>query len=465
MTNTEIIMLSPLILIAEDSPTQREILRHMLEKNNFRVVAAGNGLEALALLEGEKPLAVISDIVMPEMDGYTLCRSINENAALLDIPVILLTSLSNPEDVIMGLECGADYFIMKPYNEVFLLSRIQHIMANSNLKTEQGVRIGLEIFFRGKKYFINSGRLQLLNLLLSTYETAFQSNQDLVATSKKLSVMNDQLEGNLVELEAKNQQLINLNAKLEIQQKVAIEAQCKSEKTSRIKSDFLANMSHELRTPLNSVIGFTEVLQDQFFGPINEKQTEYLNNILLSGRHLLSLINDILDLSKVESGKMKLEVSTFSLRETVDDSLMMLSEKALKSGIGLHMELAPQADVNIVADQRKVKQILFNLISNAVKFTSAGGDIDVSAVRDGEFIEITVADTGLGVKEEDIPKLFQPFTQLESVYTKQYEGTGLGLALTRQLVELHGGRVWVKSEFGTGSRFSFTIPLDREVPV
>jgi two-component system, sensor histidine kinase and response regulator len=465
MTNTEIIMLSPLILIAEDSPTQREILRHMLEKNNFRVVAAGNGREALALLEGEKPLAVISDIVMPDMDGYTLCRSINGNAALLDIPVILLTSLSNPEDVIMGLECGADYFIMKPYNEVFLLSRIQHIMANSNLKTEQGVRIGLEIFFRGKKYFINSSRLQLLNLLLSTYETAFQSNQDLVAASEKLSVMNDQLEGNLAELEAKNQQLINLNAKLEIQQKVAIEAQCKSEKTSRIKSDFLANMSHELRTPLNSVIGFTEVLQDRFFGPINEKQTEYLDNILLSGRHLLSLINDILDLSKVESGKMKLEVSTFSLRETVDDSLMMLREKALKSGIGLHMELASQADVNIVADQRKVKQILFNLISNAVKFTSAGGDIDVSAVRDGEFIEITVADTGLGVKEEDIPKLFHPFTQLESVYTKQYEGTGLGLALTRQLVELHGGRVWVKSEFGTGSRFSFTIPLDREVPV
>jgi len=159
---------------------------------------------------------------------------------------------------------------------------------------------------------------------------------------------------------------------------------------------------------------------------------------------------------------MELELSIFSLRETMDDSLMMLREKALKSGIGLHMELAPQADVTIVADQRKVKQILFNLISNAVKFTSAGGSIDVSAARDGDFVEVTVADNGLGVKDEDIPKLFHPFTQLESVYTKQYEGTGLGLALTRQLVELHGGRVWVKSVFGTGSRFSFTIPLVRE---
>jgi len=192
---------------------------------------------------------------------------------------------------------------------------------------------------------------------------------------------------------------------------------------------------------------------------------EYLNNILTSGRHLLSLINDILDLSKVESGNMKLELSNFSLRETVDASLMMLREKALKSGIELQMQLALQADVNIVADQRKLKQILFNLISNAVKFTSTGGSIDVSAVRDGEFIEVTVADTGLGIKEEDIPKLFHPFTQLESVYRKQYEGTGLGLALTRQMVELHGGRVWVTSEFGKGSRFSFTIPRNCELQI
>ncbi|MBK5277141.1 MAG: PAS domain S-box protein, partial [Desulfuromonadales bacterium] len=232
-----------------------------------------------------------------------------------------------------------------------------------------------------------------------------------------------------------------------------------AEKTNLTKSDFLANMSHELRTPLNSVIGFSEVLQDQMFGPINDKQQEYVNNILTSGRHLLSLINDILDLSKVESGKMELELSTFMLRELLDASMMMLREKALKGGIELHLELAPEADVRIVADLRKLKQILFNLLSNAVKFTSTAGAVNVSAVRDGDFIEITVADTGIGIREEDIPKLFQAFTQLESVYTKGFEGTGLGLALTRQLVELHGGRIWMESEFGKGSRFSFTIPL------
>jgi PAS domain S-box-containing protein len=242
-------------------------------------------------------------------------------------------------------------------------------------------------------------------------------------------------------------------------------ARAVAEKINLAKSDFLANMSHELRTPLNSIIGFSEVLQDQLFGQINEKQQEYVKNILTSGRHLLSLINDILDLSKVESGKMELELSLFLLRESLEASMMLLREKALKSRIQLHLNIAPQADVQIVADQRKLKQILFNLLSNAVKFTHAAGTVNVSAVRDGDFIEITVADTGIGIREEDIPKLFHPFTQLESVYTKGFEGTGLGLALNRQLVELHGGRIWVKSEIGAGSRFSFTIPLTQSAVI
>jgi len=232
-----------------------------------------------------------------------------------------------------------------------------------------------------------------------------------------------------------------------------------AEKINNAKSDFLANMSHELRTPLNSVIGFSEVLQDQLFGPINAKQQEYVNNILTSGRHLLDLINDILDLSKVEAGKMELDQSDLSLREVLDSSLMMLREKAMKGGLNLKLDFAQQADLRIVADQRKLKQIMFNLVSNAVKFTPAGGSVNVSAATEDDFIKITVADTGMGIRDEDIPKLFQTFTQLESAYTKEYEGTGLGLALARQLVELHGGRIWVKSEFGKGSRFSFTIPF------
>ena len=249
-----------------------------------------------------------------------------------------------------------------------------------------------------------------------------------------------------------NQVLQEKNVELENAWSVA-------EKTNLAKSEFLANMSHELRTPLNSIIGFSEVLQDQLFGQINEKQHDYVLNILTSGRHLLSLINDILDLSKVESGKMELDLSTFSLRELLEASLMMLREKALKGTINLRIDIAPEAETTIEADQRKLKQIMFNLVSNAVKFTPTGGTVDVSALREGNFIKIAVADTGIGIKGEDIPRLFKAFTQLEAVYTKGFEGTGLGLALTRQLVELHGGRVWVESEIGMGSRFCLTIPL------
>jgi signal transduction histidine kinase len=207
------------------------------------------------------------------------------------------------------------------------------------------------------------------------------------------------------------------------------------------------------------VIGFSEVLQDQLFGPINGKQQEYVNNIIASGKHLLSLINDILDLAKVESGKMVLELSVFSLLESLNVPLIMLREKAMKGGIELKMDLAPENDVVIEADPRKFKQIMFNLVSNAVKFSRAGGTVSVAAVRAGDFIEITVTDSGIGIKKEDIPKLFKEFAQIGSVYTKGVEGTGLGLALTKHMVELHGGRVWVKSEIGTGSRFSFTLPL------
>jgi signal transduction histidine kinase/CheY-like chemotaxis protein len=282
-----------------------------------------------------------------------------------------------------------------------------------------------------------------------------------IKSNLKLKRLSDELQKSNEEFQTMNEELQSMNEELQAQQEELAEGNRKLSEVSRTKSDFLANMSHELRTPLNSVIGFSEVLQDQIFGALNEKQQEYVDNILTSGRHQLSLINDILDLSKVESGMMELELSSFSLRETLDASLSMLREKALKSELELNMEITPEADVNIVADQRKLKQIMFNLVSNAVKFTPPGGTVDISARIDGDFLEITVADTGSGIREEDIPKLFHPFTQLESVYTREYEGTGLGLALNRQLVELHGGRIWVESRFGAGSRFSFTIPVSQ----
>ena len=241
----------------------------------------------------------------------------------------------------------------------------------------------------------------------------------------------------------------------------AEKAQSEAEAATRAKSDFLANMSHELRTPLNSIIGFSEVLEDELLGPLNASQREDVQYILKAGRHLLSLINDILDLSKVESGKMELEVDRVSLRELLDAALVMHREKASRHGISLDLKMEPVTGMVIEADERKLKQILFNLLSNAVKFTPDGGSVRVMARRitGAQEIEISIEDTGIGIKKKDLPKLFKEFSQLDSVYNKKYAGTGLGLALTKKLVELHCGRIQVSSKFGKGSCFAIVIPI------
>jgi signal transduction histidine kinase len=227
---------------------------------------------------------------------------------------------------------------------------------------------------------------------------------------------------------------------------------------SRHKSEFLANMSHELRTPLNAIIGFSQVLRQRLFGPINEKQEEYLDDILSSGHHLLSLINDVLDLSKVEAGQVELEVATFSLREALERGVVMVREPAAKRGVAVALELAPDVDL-VDGDERRLHQVVFNLLSNAVKFTPEGGSIVVASAHvDGE-VQVSVTDTGPGIVAQDRERIFEEFQQTE-VGVQQREGTGLGLALSKRLVELHGGRIWVESDPGHGSCFAFTLPIE-----
>jgi signal transduction histidine kinase/ActR/RegA family two-component response regulator len=242
------------------------------------------------------------------------------------------------------------------------------------------------------------------------------------------------------------------NARLfyEIQQKSR-----QLEVASRHKSEFLANMSHELRTPLNAIIGFSEVLTERLFGELNDKQAEYLEDILGSGRHLLSLINDILDLSKVEAGRMELEPSVFALTEALDNGLTMVRERASRHGITLTLDV--DRDIGpIEADERKIKQVIFNLLSNAVKFTADRGRVDVVARRVDGGVQVSVRDTGIGITEEDQARIFEEFQQVGDSGPR--EGTGLGLALSRRFVELHGGRIWVHSQPGVGSTFGFVLP-------
>jgi signal transduction histidine kinase len=232
------------------------------------------------------------------------------------------------------------------------------------------------------------------------------------------------------------------------------------EAASRHKSEFLANMSHELRTPLNAVIGFSEVLQEEMFGELNPKQSEYVQDIHGSGKHLLSLINDILDLSKVEAGRMELDLAPFNLPAALENALTLIRERAARHDLGLDLELDSRVG-DLVGDERKVRQVLLNLLSNAVKFTPPGGRVVVAAAPANGMVEISVRDTGIGIAPEDHEAIFEEFRQVGTDYARKREGTGLGLSLAKRFVELHGGRIWVKSEVGKGSTFTFTLPVRR----
>jgi signal transduction histidine kinase len=229
------------------------------------------------------------------------------------------------------------------------------------------------------------------------------------------------------------------------------------EAASRHKSEFLANMSHELRTPLNAIIGFSEVLTERMFGELNEKQDEYLKDIYASGQHLLSLINDILDLSKIEAGRMELELSDFHLPNAIENALILVRERANRRGIRLGSTIDERLGA-VGGDERKVKQVLLNLLSNALKFTPEGGRIDVGARLHDHVAEVSVTDTGIGIAPADQEAVFEEFRQVGAA-DKKAEGTGLGLALSRKFIELHGGKIWVKSEPGRGSTFTFTLPV------
>jgi len=236
------------------------------------------------------------------------------------------------------------------------------------------------------------------------------------------------------------------------------------QKAGKAKDEFLANMSHELRTPMNSIIGFSKVLSKETFGPLNERQKKYAQNILTSGQYLLSLISDVLDLARVESGKMALEPAVFSVKTFLEEAPLLMKSLDLSENIQCSMELAGDLG-ELRADPRKLKQVLYNLLSNAVKFTPAGGKIGVRARRTGEGIEVAVWDTGIGIAPENLGRVFEAFTRVENAYTKGTDGTGLGLTISKKIVELHGGKIWIESQgIDKGITVKFTVPSAPKVP-
>ncbi len=433
------------ILIVEDSPTQAERLRRLIQSLHYKARVAANGQLALAAIRERKPHLVLSDIVMPEMNGYDLCRAIKTDPTLRDIPVILVTSLNDPKDIIRGIECGADNFIRKPYAEDYLLNRISHMLMNQKLRKNQNVEIGIALYLGDQKHFINAERQQILDLLISTYEQAVQVNGELQARERQVIELNMRLAHHAAELETTNREIALKNLEL-------VEA-------SRMKSAFIANMSHELRTPLNAIIGFTGALLMKLPGPLTADQDKQLTTIRASARHLLSLINDILDVAKIEAGKLTLSIEPVPCHDLIAEVADTLRPLAQQKGLLLEVDAGAQKVV-IDTDRRALTQILINLLNNAIKFTEQG-TVRISLAQreeDGARVtEMSITDSGAGIRQEDQAKLFQAFSQLDSTSTRHAEGAGLGLYLCQNLANAIGGALFFNSDYGQGSTFTLAL--------
>jgi signal transduction histidine kinase len=445
------------ILVVEDSLPLAERIRQVLEGAGYRVDLAADGREGLLRVQSEPPDLIISDLTMPEMDGYAFCQAIKSAELTKRIPFVLLDERNKPEDILWALERGADNFITKPFEDDVILERVRRIFEHLEFRQKGYLEMEVTVRVGGRDICITADKQQVIELLFATFEDLARANDALLEHEREL-------EAKARELEQANQQL---------------------RAGSRHKSEFLANMSHELRTPLNAILGFSELLQGQTPGPLTEKQARYVANISTGGQDLLGLITDLLDLARVEAGRMELHIAPVNLREVIEAVLHEIRPKAAAKGLSLELVVV-EALPPVPADPIRLNQILQKLLSNAVKFNPAGGSITVTAkmvsssefgvsssqpkTRDpkpetasaSEFVEIAVADTGIGIKAEDLPMLFQTFTQLEPTFAKRYQGAGLGLSLTKRLVELHGGRILVESPGeGRGSTFKVQLPLKR----
>jgi signal transduction histidine kinase len=444
------------VLIAEDSITQAMQLQHILEKNGYDATIVSNGSEALRSISKSKPMVVISDIIMPEMDGYELCRQIKAKELYRDIAVILLTSLSQPQAVIWALQCGADKFITKPYDENHLLLTIQHL--KENLNSHDAPQKAINVSYRGETYFIDSTRSQVINLLLSTYETAVNKNLELIETQAELKRLNQGLE------EIVDQRTAALRD--EIAERKAAEAalQASSDEVKTMSQqlwqaeklatmgELASSIAHELNNPLATVSLRVESLIAQTTG--DNPRLRELEIIGQEVERMGNLVSNLLQFSR----RSQPQISTVNVCDEIEKTLELIHYHLRKHHIAVAREFKPEGPL-IHADRQQLRQLFLNLFTNASDAMPEGGTLTIRVTRRPEEkqICIEIADTGVGIPPEILHKVQEPF------YTTKPEGkgTGLGLPICRRITEGHGGTLNITSERGpgTGTRVCITLPF------
>lgn len=454
------------ILIAEDSQTQAEQLSHYLRNQGYAVTVTRNGKQALASAVQTKPAMVITDVVMPEMDGYTLCQEIKSLPALTGVPVVLLTSLSRPQDIVKGLECGADSFIRKPYDDKYLHSRVEYILTNVELRKTERLHVGVQLHFGGQSHFITAERQQILDLLISTYEGAVQINEELEIKQQELQEAKETLEARVAERTA---ELARTNERLQIElaERKRAEDQVKklnedlehrvADRTAQLGAAnkdleaFSYSVSHDLRAPLRHINSFARILMEEHATQLPPEAQRQLNGIDEGTKKMGRMIDDLLNLARLDRQSMVLE--TTSLNSLVDIVVQDLKPEIGEREIEWHVGSLS----SVKCDPGLLQQVFANLLSNAIKYTrrrqQAVIEVGQSTI-DGQTV-FFVRDNGAGFDRKYADKLFGAFQRLHS--DQEFEGTGIGLATVQRIIRKHGGRIWAKAETEKGATFYFSL--------
>lgn len=404
------------VLAVEDSLVQAKKIEHFFKEYNIKYKLYSNAEEAYEVALREKPELIISDIVMPGMNGYDFCRKIKSTENMSNIPVILLTSLQDPHDIIKGLQAGADNFITKPYDEKYLFSRIQYLLINRDIRFAGSAEMVIELVFRGQKYQINSDKKQILDLLLSVYEAAIQRNDELIAIKAQLEIANESLKQANQDLDA-----------------------------------FSRTVSHDLKSPLNGVIGFSDLLLNDKDYEINEEASKLLKIINESAWSMSTLIQDLLQFAK--SGKVEIEQEPVNLSQIATTII----KKVLERDPSRKVKVTIEPDLQAKADAKMIQVVLDNLLGNAFKYSGLKEESEITFGKKDYYGHdlFFVQDNGAGFDMNKSEKLFQPFERLHSA--QEFKGTGVGLSTVQRIIEKHGGQIWAESEVGKGATFFFTL--------